>query len=211
MGKLIDLTGRRFGRLVVRSRHGHLNGVSAWLCECDCGKYHVVRGSSLRYGYTTSCGCSRALDLHGKIFNMLTVIRKAERRTYSKSTGAMWLCLCSCGNYTIVSSQSLRNGTTKTCGCLSAKIIEYGRLLGQASRRIYKNNEERKEAHRNSSLRFNRKSSKELMDGYVKNKINQKFGLSAKDITKEMIDMQRHILKSKRETKKIKENLNGVV
>lgn len=57
-GKVIDLTGRRFGRLTVISHH-HKNSydVSYWLCKCDCGKVKVVRGSAMTTGIVKSCGC----------------------------------------------------------------------------------------------------------------------------------------------------------
>jgi hypothetical protein len=56
MRKLLDITGQRFGRLVVVSlretaREAH------WQCQCDCGAMHVAAGSALRRGTTTSCGC----------------------------------------------------------------------------------------------------------------------------------------------------------
>ena len=56
MSKLIDLTGERFGKLTVVNLH-HSNGVAYWLCKCDCGNESVVKGTSLRYGSTKSCGC----------------------------------------------------------------------------------------------------------------------------------------------------------
>ena len=59
MPKLIDLTGQRFGRLVVMERAGVKNKVASWLCKCDCGKMKIINGQSLRKGYTQSCGCLR--------------------------------------------------------------------------------------------------------------------------------------------------------
>lgn len=55
--KLIDLTGRRFGRLVVVNKQGHKGRCVAWLCKCDCGAEVIVRGHSLHKGKTQSCGC----------------------------------------------------------------------------------------------------------------------------------------------------------
>jgi len=49
----IDLTGQRFGRLIVVSYIGN----SRWDCKCDCGGNKIVHSSSLRNGYTKSCGC----------------------------------------------------------------------------------------------------------------------------------------------------------
>lgn len=57
----IDLTGQRFGRLVVLRQFPTEKGeVLKWECVCDCGKTAVVKGTSLRYGSTRSCGCLRA-------------------------------------------------------------------------------------------------------------------------------------------------------
>lgn len=68
MGKAIDLTGQRFGRLVVVSRAGNdKSGNYQWLCKCECGSETIVRGYSLRSGHTKSCGClnrERSVDVH---------------------------------------------------------------------------------------------------------------------------------------------------
>lgn len=58
---LIDLTGRKFGRLTVVRRSG-TQGVGTksrptWACRCECGNQVVVTGGSLRVGSTRSCGC----------------------------------------------------------------------------------------------------------------------------------------------------------
>ncbi len=53
----IDMTGERFGRLVVVSRSESIRGVARWLCRCDCGRETVVRANHLRCGNTRSCGC----------------------------------------------------------------------------------------------------------------------------------------------------------
>lgn len=52
-----DLTGRRFGRLVVLHKTESTNKNSRWLCECDCGKEISVSRVHLRNGHTISCGC----------------------------------------------------------------------------------------------------------------------------------------------------------
>ncbi len=57
---LIDLCGKRFGKLVVikLSHRDRLRNLY-WLCACDCGKEKIIRGSSLRIGNTKSCNCLR--------------------------------------------------------------------------------------------------------------------------------------------------------
>ncbi len=58
MSALIDLTGRRYGRLVVLRRDGSSAAKKAmWLCRCDCGNDVQVVSASLRHGLTESCGC----------------------------------------------------------------------------------------------------------------------------------------------------------
>lgn len=61
--KLKDLTGERFGRLVVVERVGsNKQHRATWKCVCDCGAVATVVGSSLLSGCTKSCGC-----LHNEI------------------------------------------------------------------------------------------------------------------------------------------------
>jgi hypothetical protein len=62
MGRLVDLTGQRFGRLVVKKRgktKRRNNGgtIVYWLCQCDCGNVVEVVGGDLKRGCTQSCGC----------------------------------------------------------------------------------------------------------------------------------------------------------
>ena len=73
MGKLIDLTGQRFGKLVVVKRaenHVSPNGFQKvqWLCQCDCGNMTIVSGGNLRNGTTKSCGCLKVES--GKTANL---------------------------------------------------------------------------------------------------------------------------------------------
>ncbi len=56
--KLVEMTGRRYGRLTVIERAENTPGGTArWRCKCDCGKETVVVGSYLRNGSIKSCGC----------------------------------------------------------------------------------------------------------------------------------------------------------
>ena len=55
---MIDLTGKRFGRLVVlNADHKSDKQLWYWKCICDCGRETVVSGDKLRRGATKSCGC----------------------------------------------------------------------------------------------------------------------------------------------------------
>ena len=57
------------------------------------------------------------IDLTGKKFGLLTVVKRAENR--GKQT--MWFCKCDCGNSTTVAPNHLKLGVTKSCGCLRHK------------------------------------------------------------------------------------------
>ena len=63
----------------------------------------------------------RALDLTGQTFGRLTVI---ERKGSDKQRNALWECLCTCGNTTVVAAIELRRGHTKSCGCLKIEMAK---------------------------------------------------------------------------------------
>lgn len=54
---LIDLIGKRYGRLTVLSVNGKRGHYYYWNCLCDCGKETVVCSTDLKSGCTKSCGC----------------------------------------------------------------------------------------------------------------------------------------------------------
>ena len=124
MGKLIDLTGKRFGRWTVLERaESDGNRSSRWSCRCACGTERVVLGASLRSGISRSCGClqkekvskAKTIDMTGQVFGKLTVIKRTGS---TRGGAAAWLCKCDCGNEAIISGGNLRSGNTKSCGCL---------------------------------------------------------------------------------------------
>jgi rubredoxin len=58
--RAIDLTGQRFGRLVVQGRaESTPRGEIRWRCQCDCGGTSTPTGGGLRRGTSLSCGCLR--------------------------------------------------------------------------------------------------------------------------------------------------------
>lgn len=67
IGKVKDITGQRFGRLVATERVGYKmrSGCKAvvWRCKCDCGNFVEVVGIDLRSGHTKSCGCIHSEQL----------------------------------------------------------------------------------------------------------------------------------------------------
>ena len=57
MGRFVDLTGQRFGRLTAVGVAGKRGTHTIWRCECDCGESTKVQVDKLRSGHTRSCGC----------------------------------------------------------------------------------------------------------------------------------------------------------
>ncbi len=55
----INLSGKRFGRLLVLFESNSVAGKSMWTCQCDCKKSVVVRGTHMTGGKVNSCGCLR--------------------------------------------------------------------------------------------------------------------------------------------------------
>lgn len=120
MGKLIDLTGEKFGRWTVLERADNQNKQIRWRCQCSCKKQTIknVLGGSLKKGVSKSCGCLMAEDLTGQKFNRLFVLERVE----NKNKSVMWKCKCDCGKVATVSAGDLRHNKTKSCGCLKNEV-----------------------------------------------------------------------------------------
>jgi hypothetical protein len=143
--KYEDLTGKRFGKLVVI--HRVYNGNARWLCQCDCGKETLVSAGSLKHGQTKSCGCLRgetipanSTDLCGSRFGWLVVLERTEKRSQSGDT--VWKCQCDCGAIAEVSRSKLTAGYTKSCGCLrhALKFAEGTNVNVIKSKKLHKGN-----------------------------------------------------------------------
>lgn len=61
-----------------------------------------------------------AIDLTGQRFGRLSVAGPTEKRS---GHCVVWYCLCDCGRIAEISSNSLRTGNTKSCGCLQKEIV----------------------------------------------------------------------------------------
>lgn len=101
--KLDDLTGKRFGRLTVKS----YLGVSKWLCECDCGRETAVFSTNLKHGHTTSCGCAKGTGIIGRIVGDLTVTEHIRGNKYK--------CKCECGNECTRTYEAIVQRRTMRC------------------------------------------------------------------------------------------------
>lgn len=126
MREKVDLTNKRFGKLLVLSEAPpkiYESGArkTCWNCLCDCGKVIVATAETLKKGYATSCGCAKkkraevrwAKDRSGEIYGDLEVIRRAGQNDRRDPT---WECLCHrCGNTVVIPGSHLKS--RKDCGC----------------------------------------------------------------------------------------------
>lgn len=75
MSAFKDLTGKRFGKLIVIERIGTAkSGHALWLCQCDCGNTKLISSNQLRL--TKSCGC----------FQREMAREKSQNRIFDKKT-----------------------------------------------------------------------------------------------------------------------------
>lgn len=125
MSKKLDITGSRFGKLVVVG----LTDQGEWACICDCGGSVIAKGYVLRKGDRKSCGCAapgrNLKDMTGQVFGSLTVIKQGPAHI---STGgnhlARWFCKCACGKELLVKGYLLRTGKQVSCGCKRFNSME---------------------------------------------------------------------------------------
>lgn len=64
----------------------------------------------------------KLINLVGKKFGEWEVLEKAQKPISATSTAAFWKCRCSCGTERILDGGVLRQGKSKSCGCLSKQI-----------------------------------------------------------------------------------------
>ena len=132
-GRLIDLTGKRFGKLLVLEQAETKKAswgqtIPMWRCKCDCGNETIVSGVNLRLGKTNSCGClikDKAKEIGksnsntdyslsiGQRFGKLVTIKELNRKN--------WLCKCDCGSEIVVNTYNLVKGATQSCGCVKSR------------------------------------------------------------------------------------------
>ncbi len=111
-----NLEGIEFGKLTVKNREVAIKGRSAWLCICICGNKKIIIEKSLKSGQSKSCGNCNPLNIGDKK-GRLTIISSSYRINGSTYINA----ICECGNKKKYHQGNIKNGTTKSCGCLRTK------------------------------------------------------------------------------------------
>lgn len=133
----IDLTGKRFGRLVALRDVGSLRSFRLWRFRCDCGKEIERTSADVRHGKVSSCGCFQrewsskrhTADVSGQKFGRLTVLGRADVTAHGH---VRWNCRCDCGNLRVVAGVSLKKGSTASCGCIRREQMA---ALGRSSKK----------------------------------------------------------------------------
>lgn len=122
--RMTDISGKRFERLTVLIPVIS-NKQNKWLCRCDCGNDVVVAYSALTSNSTKSCGCLHKetvvnyfkecrSNYIGKQFGRLTVVEFVS----AEKSDAIYKFKCTCGNVIETTLHSVKDGNTKSCGCL---------------------------------------------------------------------------------------------
>lgn len=75
-------------------------------------------------------------DMTGQKIGRLTVIRANGQ---SRTRQMLWLCQCECGNQSTVFGGDLRDGHTRSCGCLKTELNIQRHTTHDGSRRMRKN------------------------------------------------------------------------
>lgn len=97
MARIKNLTGQRFGRLVVTrdTLRRNKSGNVVWECKCDCGKITIVSSDHLKSGSVRSCGCLHIginlSDLTGERSGRLIALKCTSIR---KNGNVLWDCKC---------------------------------------------------------------------------------------------------------------------
>lgn len=128
MPKYKDITGQKYGRLLVKKYVGNDDfGNARWLCKCECGKETIVIGKSLRFGKTRSCGClntevqnsPRKLNPRKKE-RLYTIWKNMRQRCYNPNSssyrnyGARGIAICDEWNdYEVFKEWAINNGYSK--------------------------------------------------------------------------------------------------
>jgi len=117
--RFCDITGFVFGKWKVIKYAGKTDsGYHKWSCKCSCGTTKTIGCLGLKNGSSKSCGCARRNRFINKIglkFNRLLVLEEGPHA----HNRVAWICLCDCGNITLVSSSNLKK--TKSCGCAASE------------------------------------------------------------------------------------------
>lgn len=124
MGKIIDISGQKFGRLTAISTAGQTASRELmWRCSCECGGAAVVSGVDLRSGNTASCGCVRGCQSVARTERLkerLSQITHGDTRLVTEDGSAKKKC-----------SPEYKSWESMKRRCLNANAHNYARYGGR--------------------------------------------------------------------------------
>jgi hypothetical protein len=105
--KLVDLSGKKFGRLLVIGLYNSDSKYKMWNCVCDCGNYKIVRGTHLTRSLIRSCGClakeisrengikrGRHLETHTRLWGIWSAMNSRCSDLNNKYYGGRGIGVC---------------------------------------------------------------------------------------------------------------------
>lgn len=148
---LEDLPGQKFNRLTIleakrEQRGGDSHSQVYVKCKCDCGNIMECRLSSLKNNAIQSCGClhkeiianaSTTInldDLVGQQYGKLTILSAERKKKNNDKNQRIYVqAKCECGTVKEYLFQALKQGETKSCGCLNSSHtkIDLNDLIGK--------------------------------------------------------------------------------
>lgn len=148
MKRLEIPVGSKFGRLTVLEYVGKISKSKyGYRCVCDCGNTVIVQTGNLRSGNSKSCGClaaelvsiKKSVDIPaGTKFGRLTVVEFSGSVFSGGRSRRRYRCLCDCGATVIADVSALREGKTKSCGCLALEALRSRSVThGGSTTRLY--------------------------------------------------------------------------
>jgi hypothetical protein len=152
------VAGETFANLTeVRFSHRNKHGQVHLFYRCTCGKEITAGRNNVRQGHVRSCGCLRGKiqkERYDKIreeswpgvrYGNLVVLKAFEAEKCTRL-----ICRCDCGKETTVRASSVKNGNTRSCGCLavaemkSRALKDNGAAINQVYRTYVANAKKRK-------------------------------------------------------------------
>ena len=96
-------------------------GKNTYEAVCNkCGKVRTYKTNSIKPGCGT-CSCTRSGINIGDRFGRL-VVKYRDHEPHTEEGVVYWMCQCDCGKEVAVKTKSLKNGNTRSCGCLNDEV-----------------------------------------------------------------------------------------
>ena len=134
--RFIDETGKKYKWLSVERYLQTKNGHPLFQCRCECGRFVIARGSSLRSGNTTSCGrCSRVQS--NKAVHIAMTVQRGVR-CWGQLEDGSWLTACvACGEMAEYPKARLLHGYSPICSCswMKGTFVSWRRMLDRYKQR----------------------------------------------------------------------------